>query len=85
MGNNSYFRIVFLNSAISFSLNCSCTWHFPCHDIISTFVLVATYLAKYSSGKNKTLFTPRDSTTLTALAEVQHTSVSALTSAEVLT
>jgi hypothetical protein len=37
----------------------------------------------YWSGKNITLSTPRDSTTLIALAEVQQISDSALTSAEV--
>src|SRR6056300_423243 len=57
----------------------------PFHEIISTSVCDATYLARYSSGKNITFFTPRDLTIFTALAEVQQTSVSALTSAEVFT
>ena len=54
-------------------------------EIISTSVWEATYFARKSSGKNITFFTPNDCTIFTALADVQHTSVSAFTSAEVLT
>ena len=43
------------------------------------------YFAKYSSGRNITSSTLRDSTILTAFAEVQQISVSAFTSAEVFT
>ena len=57
----------------------------PFHEIISTSVWEATYFARYSSGKNITFLTPSDFTILTALADVQQTSVSAFTSAEVLT
>jgi len=59
--------------------------HVPCQEIILTFVFVATYLDKYSSGKKITCSVPNDSTTFIAFADVQHISVSALTSAEVLT
>ena len=77
--------LAFLISFISSSLNCSWTSQVPFHDIISVFVCEATYLAKKSSGKNITFLTLRDSTILTAFADVQHTSVSAFTSAEVFT
>ena len=59
--------------------------HIPFHEIISTSVCEATYFARQSSGRNITFLTPSDFTILTALADVQQTSVSALTSAEVLT
>ena len=57
----------------------------PFQAIISTSVCEATYFAKYSSGKKITFLTPRDSTILTAFADVQQISVSAFTSAEVFT
>ena len=74
-----------LISLISLAVNCSWTIHVPFQEIISTLVFDATYFAKYSSGKKITFLTPSDSTTLTALADVQQTSVSALTSADVFT
>ena len=64
-------------------MNCSCTSQVPFQEIISISVCEATYFAKKSSGKNITFFTPKDCTIFTALAEVQHTSVSAFTSADV--
>ena len=75
----------FLISSISCALNLSCTIQVPTHDIIWTFVFDYTYFAMYWSGKKITLSAPRDSTTLTALADVQQISDSALTSADVFT
>ncbi len=63
---------------ISFSLNLSWTIQIPFQEIISTSVWEATYFARYSSGKKITFFTPNDFTILTALADVQHISFSAL-------
>src|SRR5262249_26955869 len=53
--------------------------------MIPTSVWEATYRPRYSSGRKITLSTPSDSTTATALADVQQISDSALTAAEVLT
>ena len=63
----------------------SCTSQWPFHRMISVFVCEATYFPRYSSGRKITRGTFSDSTTSTALAEVQQTSDSAFTSAEVLT
>jgi len=51
----------------------------------STFVFEATKAARYWSGRKITFGTPSDSTTATAFADVQHTSDSAFTSADVFT
>jgi hypothetical protein len=53
--------------------------------MIFTLVWDATHLARYWSGRNITVSAPRLSTTSTALDEVQQMSLSAFTSAEVLT
>ena len=79
------FGYFFLSSIISVSVNCSCTSHLPFHEIIFTLVLLATYFARYSSGRKMTLSTFNDSIIFTAFADVQHISVSAFTSAEVFT
>src|SRR5574340_426261 len=58
----------------------------PFHSTISTSgSLDAIHAPRLRSGPNSTFGTPSDSTTATAFAEVQQTSVSALTSAEVFT
>ena len=53
--------------------------------MIFTRVCDATYLARYSSGRKITRSAPRLSTTSTAFDEVQQMSLSAFTSADVLT
>jgi hypothetical protein len=63
----------------------SCTSQAPFQAIIFTFVLEATYLARYWSGRKITVGALRLSTTCTALEEVQQISISAFTSADVLT
>ena len=63
----------------------SCTSQWPFHRTISVFVCEATYFPRYSSGRKITRGTLSDSTTSTAFAEVQQTSDSAFTSAEVFT
>ncbi len=65
--------------------NRSWTSQTPFHRISFTLVLEATYLPRNWSGMKITSSAPRDSTTCTALADVQQTSDSALTSAEVFT
>ena len=59
--------------SISRAVKRSCTSQWPLHQMISTGVLLATYFAKYSSGRKMTRGTPSDSTTATALADVQQT------------
>ena len=63
----------------------SCTSQWPFQVMISTRVWVCTHLARYSSGIMITRLAPSDSTTRTALEEVQQMSDLAFTSAEVLT
>src|SRR5258706_9118646 len=63
----------------------SCTSQAPFHAMISTFVLEATYFARYWSGRKITFGALRLSTTSIALDEVQQISTSAFTSADVLT
>ena len=53
--------------------------------MIFTLELAATQRARYWSGRQMTRSTPKLSTTSTAFDEVQVTSTSAFTSAEVLT
>ena len=53
--------------------------------MIFTLVCEATYFARYWSGTKITLSTPRLSTTCKAFDDVQVMSLSAFTSAEVLT
>ena len=53
--------------------------------MIFTFVCAAMFCARYSSGSMITRSTPSDSTTLSALPEVQQMSDSAFTADEVLT
>ena len=53
--------------------------------MIFTLVCEATYFARYWSGRKITLSAPRLSTTCSAFDEVQQMSLSAFTSAEVLT
>src|SRR5262245_40232553 len=63
----------------------SCTSQWPFQAIILTFVSLATFCAKYSSGNMMTSGTPNDSTIFTALPEVQQISDSAFTAADVFT
>ena len=53
--------------------------------MIRTWVSLATFCARYSSGSMITSGTPSDSTTARALPDVQQTSDSAFTAAEVFT
>jgi len=53
--------------------------------MISTLVCAAVFLARYSSGSMITRGTPSPSMIFLALLEVQQTSDSAFTAAEVLT
>src|SRR5690606_5405772 len=73
------------NASSSSAVNRSWTSQCPFHVMISTLVCVWTYLARYSSGIMMTRGTPRLSMTFTAFAEVQQMSLSAFTSADVLT
>ena len=77
--------MLFLYAIISSAVNLSCTSQRPFQEIIFTSVWAAIFFARYSSGRNITLSTPRDSTTCFAFPDVQHTSVSAFTSADVFT
>src|ERR1041385_6417208 len=67
----------------------SCTSHRPFQVMILIGVCLAMFCARYSSGIMITEVTPHSratsSTTVAALEDVQHTSLSALTSAEVFT
>ena len=63
----------------------SCTSQWPFQAMIFTLVCEATYFARYSSGRKITRSAPRLSTTCTAFDDVQQMSLSAFTSAEVLT
>ena len=63
----------------------SCTSQAPCQEMIFTLVCPATYFARYWSGRKMTVSLPRLSTTSRAFEEVQQMSISAFTSAEVLT
>ena len=69
----------------SSAVNRSWTSQCPLHRITSTLVWVATHFPRNSSGMKITRGTPSDSTTCTALADVQHTSDSAFTAADVFT
>ena len=66
-------------------VNSSCTSQWPFQAMIFTLVCAAMFCARYSSGSMMTRSTPSDSTTLSALPEVQQMSDSAFTAAEVLT
>src|SRR5690606_3509471 len=63
----------------------SCTSQRPFQAMILTLVCLAMFLARYSSGMHSTRSVPNDSTTLSAFDEVQQMSLSAFTSADVLT
>src|SRR6476620_12578789 len=63
----------------------SCTSHEPFQAMIFTLVCEAMYFARYWSGMKITLSAPRLSTTAKAFDDVQVMSLSAFTSAEVLT
>ena len=69
----------------SAALKRSWTSQWPAQVMISTLVSAATFWARYSSGSMMTFGTPRLSTILRALPEVQQMSLSAFTAAEVLT
>ena len=73
------------SAAISSPVKRSCTSQWPFQAMISTLVLVCTYLARYSSGRKITRGAPRLSTTFTAFDDVQQMSHSAFTAALVLT
>ena len=78
-----------LTSRISAAVKRSCTSQRPCQAMIRMWVCRATLRARNSSGIRITRSVPHrraaSSTTCTALALVQQMSVSAFTSAEVLT
>src|SRR5665213_271903 len=67
----------------------SCTSQAPSQVMILILVWLATFCARYLSGTMMTVSTPfsraMSSTTATALEDVQHTSLSAFTSADVFT
>src|SRR6266850_650169 len=63
----------------------SCTSQAPFQAMIFTLVFEATYFARYWSGRKITVGALRLSTTCTALDDVQQMSISAFTSADVLT
>src|SRR5271165_5179633 len=73
------------SSRMSAAVNRSWTSQRPRQGMISTRVCAATFLARNSSGIMMTRGAPSDSTTFTALADVQQMSEAAFTSAEVLT
>ena len=70
---------------MSSAVKVSCTSQAPAQVTIFFFVFFAVFLARYWSGIMMTVSPSTASTIWSALDEVQHTSVTALTAAEELT
>src|SRR3989338_7006615 len=76
---------IFLTSSMLSGLNLSCTMHVPCQRIIFLEVIFCRFFPISTSGTNMIVSEGDASTTLTAFADVQQESHSALTAADVLT
>src|SRR5664279_33887 len=76
---------LFLASRTSCLVTRSWTWQKPSQAIICFFVLFWAHIDRFLSGMHITFSSGSDSMTFTTLAEVQQISLSAFTSAVVLT